>query len=487
METSGDLVAMEIIKPPEGFGDEKELLYKKKKKKSIRAKSEERYGYKMDASTQSSISLHASLHDLSGYEDDDTGIYLEGYNQGVWVYISQEEEVNCWNRHEPLGRMDSGDSTEGEREFAKKFIALTHRMVHRRASGECYRRLGGCQLEINKRISLHRTPTTEYGFRIHGSRPVVVSAVELASPAELAGLEVGDVIMSINGLQVLDSSHSDVVRIASGAESLELELARTKNVVMETEDLEEQHQDDELNQQIVLRGELGKFNGMDLNSDEGRGARGVWVERHFTLTRTTLSYSKTPTSPPLKIISLWKPSPLSLTLNANSILTLSRGHTPLLLLTASSPVTLETWMETMATLISNCEDKWVENSGRLVSLVGAEKIGNPDCSGWVWKLGRRVKSWGRRFCVLKDAVVYFFNSQQGEAAFGASHLHGYRVQTVSILGGKRHAFELLPPEMTMRHYYLAVDTENERKRWLAALEYSIDRWINLASNNIQKF
>lgn len=135
-------------------------------------------------------------------------------------------------------------------------------------------------IEINKRISLHRTPTTEYGFRIHGSRPVVVSAVELASPAELAGLEVGDVIMSINGLQVLDSSHSDVVRIASGAESLELELARTKNVVMETEDLEEQHQDDELNQQIVLRGELGKFNGMDLNSDEGRGARGVWVERY---------------------------------------------------------------------------------------------------------------------------------------------------------------------------------------------------------------
>lgn len=144
------------------------------------------------------------------------------------------------------------------------------------------------------------------------------------------------------------------------------------------------------------------------------------IYRHFTLTRTTLSYSKTPTSPPLKIISLWKPSPLSLTLNANSILTLSRGHTPLLLLTASSPVTLETWMETMATLISNCEDKWVENSGRLVSLVGAEKIGNPDCSGWVWKLGRRVKSWGRRFCVLKDAVVYFFNSQQGEVSFWLS-------------------------------------------------------------------
>lgn len=62
------------------------------------------------------------------------------------MYISNQEEVNCWNRHEPLGRVDSGESTEGEREFCKKFVALTHRMVHRRASGECYRRLGGCEL-----------------------------------------------------------------------------------------------------------------------------------------------------------------------------------------------------------------------------------------------------------------------------------------------------------------------------------------------------
>ncbi|XP_025988149.2 uncharacterized protein LOC105202015 isoform X2 [Solenopsis invicta] len=523
----GREVSEEIVRPPAGFADSPEghrttskhvtghRLYKKFDKRyrsedrgdrrhrrssagrsDIRAKSEERATPRpgsrgsIDDTGKRRLqarSTDASMEILTGREDEDT--YVEPYLSSEWIYIGDLEESHVWRRPDSRDgddeeiykeRRDSQESTESEKNFKKRYQAATHRMVHRKSSGEMYKRIQTKCFESDKRVVVKREAGGEFGFRIHGSKPVVVSAIEPDTPAESSGLEVGDIIMSVNGRSVMDATHSEVVRLAhSGTDVLELEVARTCN---------------------VLAPRLAR-SGVKESSEEAALCSGYlwrkstsscaekWVRRWFALRRDNCLYCyKTDSdSQPVGAIMLLKYDvEQTPELRVHGFAIKKKGA-PTLRLAADTEEAAARWITVIREAVerNNQIDTWLDSSLRMREMAACA-IHRPDCFGYLNKQqehARKTSSptgWSRRYCVLKDAALYFYDDANAEKAFGVACLHGFRVHSSApSSGGRKHAFELQPPDPTQRSYIFASESEMDKKRWLAALEYSIDRWIKI--------
>lgn len=115
-------------------------------------------------------------------------------------------------------------------------------------------------------------------------------------------------------------------------------------------------------------------------------------------------------------------------------------------------------------------DTWLEASLRMREMAACA-IHRPDCFGYLSKQqehARKTSSptgWSRRYCVLKDAALYFYDDANAEKAFGVACLHGFRVHSSApTSGGRKHAFELQPPDPTQRSYIFATESEMDKKR-----------------------
>ncbi|XP_018372715.1 PREDICTED: uncharacterized protein LOC108767362 isoform X1 [Trachymyrmex cornetzi] len=524
----GREVPEEIVRPPAGFADSPEghrtsskhvtghRLYKKFDKRyrsedrgdrrhrrssagrsDIRAKSEERATPRpgsrgsiddMGRRRLQARSTDASMEILTGREDEDT--YVEPYLSSEWIYIGDLEESHVWKRPDSRDgddedsihkeRRDSQESTESEKNFKKRYQAATHRMVHRKSSGEMYKRIQTKCFESDKRVVVKREAGGEFGFRIHGSKPVVVSAIEPDTPAESSGLEVGDIIMSVNGRSVMDATHSEVVRLAhSGTDVLELEVARTCNV---------------LAPRVARTGAKESVEEAPLYSGylwrkSTSSSTEKWVRRWFALRRDNCLYCyKTDAdSQPVGAVMLLKYDvEQTPELRVHGFAIKKKGA-PTLRLAADTEEAAARWITVIREAVerNNQIDTWLDSSLRMREMAACA-IQRPDCFGYLNKQqehARKTSSptgWSRRYCVLKDAALYFYDDANADKAFGVACLHGFRVHSSApSSGGRKHAFELQPPDPTQRSYIFASESEMDKKRWLAALEYSIDRWIKI--------
>ncbi|KAL4709056.1 hypothetical protein ACJJTC_005917 [Scirpophaga incertulas] len=462
-------------------------------RQDVRAKSEERgkeeyaatekpqdsriarsAGNSLDKLGGSSASVDPDEHEeCSGSSEgaegsrEEKGVYAAPWWCGNWILLSENDDH--WTRIPPDGleRSDISkeDPTESETEFNKRYVALTHRLVHRRACIELNRRQANNTFESDKTVVVRRG-NEEFGFRIHGSKPVVVSAIEPDTPAETSGLEVGDIVIAVNGINVLDKTHSEVVKIAhSGSEILELDVARTCEVVASLAH--------ESGPAALYSGYLWRAAPLKPHHPPR------WTRRWFVLKRDNcLYYYKTDTSiHPVGALMLVNYQLSEEEAGRPHGFRLQRGGGTRLQLAADTAEASARWRAVLAHAIdaSNQRDGWLEVTMRNMKLPPSS-IPRPDCFGYLMKLGSKWKSWAKRYCVLKDACLYFYNDGNSKSAFGMACLHGYRIQTCTP-GGKKYAFEVMPTEPKQRHFYFHTESEMDRKRWMAALEYSIDRWM----------
>ena len=48
----------------------------------------------------------------------------------------------------------------------------------------------------------------------------------------------------------------------------------------------------------------------------------------------------------------------------------------------------------------------------------ALEVRRPECTGYLLKVGNRRKTWQRRYCILKDACLYYYKNMNSLSALG---------------------------------------------------------------------
>ncbi|XP_032595376.1 uncharacterized protein LOC6566876 isoform X2 [Drosophila grimshawi] len=486
----------DIVKPPSDFADSPvttkttQRLYKKMDKRfrseeryhgergrhyktrqeNIRAKSEERGRAPSLPNTpilRPAGSSPCVLPDINT-EQSQHIIYKGHYNAGRYTRLTDDDlwtqlDHQCFDRSR-----ERRASTESEKGFHAKYQVILHRLVQRRCTLEMYHRQKHNNFRVDKTVVV-KSDSGEFGFRIHGSKPVVVAAIEPETPAESSGLEVGDIIISVNGVQVLDKHHTEVVKIAhDGCEKLELQVARTIGVLM--------HEQLEPPSQPIFSGYLWRQSG------QAKGAPNTkkWVRRWFSLRPDNcLYYYKTEDdSQPVGAMIMAKHTVELCPLDIGKPFgfKIDSGEGIPMYVAADSDELANRWLNLLRQAATQ-DNQWLDKSARCLYQSPASIV-RPDCFGYLLKLGSRWCGWSKRYCVLKDACLYFYQDANSKSAFGMACLHGYKVASMSAnASGKKNSFEIIPPEAKLRHYYFCTESEMDKKRWISALEYSIDRWI----------
>jgi len=115
---------------------------------------------------------------------------------------------------------------------------------------------------------------------------------------------------------------------------------------------------------------------------------------------------------------------------------------------------------------------------------------NPDKEGWLWKQGGRYKSWKRRWFILNDNCLYYFEFTTDKEPRGIIPLENIKIREVTDRS-KSHCFELF---CEGNEVIKACKTDSEGKvvegkhtvyRMSASTEEEKDEWIKCIQSVLQ--
>ncbi|KAK6187086.1 hypothetical protein SNE40_006334 [Patella caerulea] len=449
---------------------------------------------------------NAELSDDSS--DEDSGIYAESHRNSTWIQVLDDEYLLNDTKNEKIAdeaktgeltnqrnsstllrliseddtvfsdgsrslpimghkRSDSNTTTLSETEFKRErsFKSRRRCLIQRQESQQEYHRLSAKVYDQEKLIVVEKKPTdTDFGLHILDSHPAFITSVDPGSPAEKCGIQEGQIVISVNGVNTLELSHEEIVTLVQKYNKIvKLEVAYSD--FQPVRDL----------QKTVMGGYMLKLGTSTLVK--------MWKKRYFVLRQDNcLYYYKTEQElDPLGAIPLsgYCISRYTDTTKEFCFKAEKYGARTYYFMTDNREE-MSQWVGVLTEAAARCKkrkDSWLEVSSHNVGLPALE-IRKPECTGHLTKLGQQHKTWQKRYCVLKDGCIYYYKSMSSLSAKGVVHLHGYTVDGCG-LNNKRFSLVLHPPSKNMRTFYFCADNQTDKQRWVDALTRSIQRWIRV--------
>ncbi|KAM5194098.1 uncharacterized protein ACMZJ9_022518 [Mantella aurantiaca] len=343
-----------------------------------------------------------------------------------------------------------------------------------------------------------------WGFRIQFSKPILVTEVDTNGAAEEAGLQVGDIVMAVNGTDVTSIPHSEAACLARQEKSCSYRTVLavlTKRVsplygpkignIHQFFTFDIKHGPDVLT--LVVGSDISRFPNTPRPTCRGylhkrthSGLLKGWRKRWFVLKHDgTLHYYKHKKDEgkcrPLEVTKLeGSEIGVDTTLGKPFVFRcVPQSGNRIFYFCATSNQEMKRWLEAMDKAIHplNQNHVWVDVTMHNISLPPLA-IKNPECLGLLHQLDRNKDIWVQHYCILKDGCLYFYASIRSNNALGGIYLQGYTVYEQTH-NSRRCIIELRPPSEEFKTFYLSAGSAAENKRWITALKTSIHKWLPL--------